>query len=129
MLSEKLHIDIKQEGISVIPIGVLGEITYSEEKDISLKSDDEAMIVFTSGTTGEAKGVVLTHKNLLSVIRNARENIPVKGNTFSVLPFNHTYGLVCNIFIILEMGGMITINDKLKYFRKTIAQMIYIVLL
>lgn len=45
MLSEKLHIDIKQEGISVIPIGVLGEITYSEEKDISLKSDDEAMIV------------------------------------------------------------------------------------
>lgn len=122
VLSEKLHIDIKQEGISVIPIGVLGEITYSEEKDISLKSDDEAMIVFTSGTTGEAKGVVLTHKNLLSVIRNARENIPVKGNTFSVLPFNHTYGLVCNIFIILEMGGMITINDKLKYFRKNLKE-------
>ncbi|XP_039017801.1 probable acyl-activating enzyme 16, chloroplastic [Hibiscus syriacus] len=64
-------------------------------------SEDIATIVYTSGTTGNPKGVMLTHKNLLHQIENLWDVVPTKvGDRFlSMLPSWHAYERACEYFI------------------------------
>ncbi|KAM3327230.1 putative acyl-activating enzyme 16, chloroplastic isoform X1 [Capsicum chacoense] len=66
-----------------------------------INSDDVATLVYTSGTTGNPKGVMLTHKNLLHQILNLGEIVPaVPGDRFlSILPPWHAYERACEYFI------------------------------
>ncbi|MCM3726929.1 long-chain fatty acid--CoA ligase [Neobacillus cucumis] len=58
------------------------------------KAEDTAVILYTSGTTGNPKGVLLTHKNLFSNAQNsAKHNDTERGTTLGVLPLAHVYGL------------------------------------
>ncbi|KAJ4968883.1 hypothetical protein NE237_015584 [Protea cynaroides] len=67
----------------------------------SINSDDVATIVYTSGTSGNPKGVMLTHQNLLHQMRNFWDRVPaVPGNRFvSVLPPWHVYERAVEYFI------------------------------
>ncbi|CAN4120852.1 unnamed protein product [Withania somnifera] len=74
---------------------------YSYEE---INSDDVATLVYTSGTTGNPKGVMLTHKNLLHQILNLWEIVPaVPGDRFlSMLPPWHAYERACEYFIFTQ---------------------------
>ncbi len=68
--------------------------------------DDLAAILYTSGTTGNPKGVMLTHKNLVSNAINTGhiQDVTLDDRMLSVLPLSHTYE--CTIgFIIPMMNG------------------------
>ncbi|XP_027334084.1 probable acyl-activating enzyme 16, chloroplastic isoform X2 [Abrus precatorius] len=67
----------------------------------AIKSDDIATLVYTSGTTGNPKGVMLTHRNLLHQIKNLRDVVPAEvGDRFlSMLPSWHAYERACEYFI------------------------------
>ncbi|XP_020536962.1 probable acyl-activating enzyme 16, chloroplastic isoform X2 [Jatropha curcas] len=73
---------------------------YCVYETISL--DDIATIVYTSGTTGNPKGVMLTHKNLLHQINNLWVVVPAEpGDRFlSMLPPWHAYERACEYFIM-----------------------------
>lgn len=65
-----------------------------EERKNSIKTDDLATIIYTSGTTGKPKGVMLSHKNIVSNVLNSAPRIPFvagKSRSLSFLP-------VCHIF-------------------------------
>ncbi|KAL0538165.1 hypothetical protein IC582_027167 [Cucumis melo] len=66
-----------------------------------ISSDDIATLVYTSGTTGNPKGVMLTHRNLLHQIKNLWDIVPAKvGDKFlSMLPPWHAYERACEYFI------------------------------
>ncbi|KGN45714.1 probable acyl-activating enzyme 16, chloroplastic [Cucumis sativus] len=66
-----------------------------------INSDDIATLVYTSGTTGNPKGVMLTHRNLLHQIKNLWDIVPAKvGDKFlSMLPPWHAYERACEYFI------------------------------
>ena len=73
-------------------------------------------ILFTSGTTGTSKGVMLSQKNLISAINGSycltqfeEEDVVV-----SVLPVHHTYEMTCGILTPLFMGSTVCINPSLK---------------
>ena len=55
--------------------------------------DDVASIIYTSGTSGSSKGVMLTHRNLVSQVKMAYELFPVDENDvfLSILPLSHAY--------------------------------------
>uniref|UniRef100_A0A6M2F172 AMP-dependent synthetase/ligase domain-containing protein n=1 Tax=Populus davidiana TaxID=266767 RepID=A0A6M2F172_9ROSI len=67
----------------------------------TISSDDIATLVYTSGTTGNPKGVMLTHKNLLHQINNFWEVVPAQpaDRFLSMLPPWHAYERACEYFI------------------------------
>jgi long-chain acyl-CoA synthetase len=81
----------------------------------SIASNDPASIVFTSGTTGFAKGVTLSHKN---IIANASAAIrilePVSTDIFmNVLPLHHTYPTTCSFIAPIASGIPTVIAEKI----------------
>ena len=67
---------------------------------LEAKPDDEATILYTSGTTGNPKGVILTHNNLSSNVKAAQSVLPpVKGDTSLVfLPLSHVLQRMVSFF-------------------------------
>lgn len=71
-------------------------------------------IVFTSGTTGANKGVMLCHDNLAAVVYADMRLIHAPGVCLSVLPIHHTYECSCDILGSLYSGQTVCFNDSLK---------------
>jgi long-chain acyl-CoA synthetase len=88
--------------------------------------DPEAMcsLLFTSGTTGMAKGVMLSHKNLTANVYNMSKYVDVSKNFtgLSVLPMHHTYELTCHVFTSMYQGCCVAICEGLKYIVKNMAE-------
>jgi len=76
--------------------------------------DDTCSIIFTSGTTGTPKGVMLSQRNLLSDAKHSLENLSIPYGTVVVLPLNHTFGFMAGILCQLWVGSPVFINNSLK---------------
>lgn len=80
------------------------------------ETEDIASIVFTSGTTGFSKGVMLSRTNLLSNVESADELIKLGDCVLSVLPMHHTYEFTLDILLSIYRGRAVAINNSIKYF-------------
>ena len=78
------------------------------------KTDILKMLVFTSGTTGNPKGVMLTEHNLVSAVYYGLQVADIKTRCLSVLPYHHTYESVVGILVAIHKRATICINDSLK---------------
>ena len=87
---------------------------YTEYINKEIKKDDLASIVYTSGTTGKSKGVMLTHNNFCSCMYGACCNVELTGTSLLVLPLHHTFGLVASVFAVMFYGYTVYINKSLK---------------
>jgi long-chain acyl-CoA synthetase len=78
--------------------------------------EDEALIVYTSGTTGAPKGVVLTQYNLLIDAKSIAEwhRIDLRQKMMCVLPIHHVNGIVVTLMTPLYAGGGVVLNRKFK---------------
>lgn len=76
--------------------------------------NDPACIFFTSGSSGNAKGVVLTHGNLTAEIDLTCKLFQLRGSTLSVLPYHHAFGLIVGVFMAYNHGYNIFINKSIK---------------
>jgi long-chain acyl-CoA synthetase len=76
----------------------------------SVSPSDTASILYTSGTTGQAKGVMLSHENIVSDVDNMTQMIDfVDGDNFlSVLPIHHAFECTCGF--LTPMAGGVTIT-------------------
>ena len=84
-------------------------------------SDNERMaeILFTSGTTGSSKMVMLSQKNVFSVVSSACATVDFNADDVlvSCLPLHHTYELACTL-AACDFGAKICINDSLRHVLK-----------
>lgn len=87
---------------------------YTDFISAAVGKDDLASIVYTSGTTGKSKGVMLTHNNFCSCMYGACGNVLLTGTSLLVLPLHHTFGLVASVFAVMYYGYPIYINKSLK---------------
>ena len=88
-----------------------GNKTYIELQDDINKLK---LLVYTSGTTGDPKGVMLTEHNLISIVNYGLQVADIKTKCLSVLPYHHTYEAVAGILVELHKHCCICINDSLK---------------
>lgn len=77
-------------------------------------------ILFTSGTTGKSKGVMLTHRSLAQNATCLDMKIPPRTVLLSVLPIHHAYCLSMDILKGISLGSVICINDSLLRVAKNI---------
>ena len=100
--------------------------TGNAKYDIILPEQDSermSVMLFTSGTTGTSKIVMLNQRNICSVINDARKPLAAfneNDTLLSVLPVHHTYELTCGIFAALDHGCKICINDSIKHVTKNL---------
>lgn len=105
-----------------------GRKLLSEEKRyfVDAQIDPEVMctLIFTSGTTGMAKGVMLSHKNITANVYNMSKYVDVSNNFtgLSVLPMHHTYEMTCHVLTSMYQGCCVAICEGLKYIVKNMAE-------
>ncbi|MBP3678859.1 MAG: AMP-binding protein [Bacteroidaceae bacterium] len=73
----------------------------------SIQNDDYATITYTSGTTADPKGVVLTHRNYTSNVEQACTlvNIDQTWRTLIILPLDHCFAHVVGFYIMMAKGA------------------------
>ena len=88
--------------------------------DARVRASDMVSIIFTSGTTGVSKGVMLSHRNLCTDVLIAQTYLEVCPSDifFSVLPIHHTYECTCTMIEGLFMGASMAFCRGLKYITK-----------
>lgn len=84
-----------------------------------LPIDEEAMsmLIYTSGTTGNPKGVMLNHKNIMTVVYGAIPAMVIteEDSALSILPIHHTYECSCGFIYMFFKSAKITYCRGLKY--------------
>lgn len=86
--------------------------------DHEVDEDNVSIIVYTSGTTGKSKGVMLSHKNIAIDCSSAAKNCDFSGDSLLLLPLHHTYGMVAGVFLTIIYGGTVYINLSLRYLKE-----------
>ena len=81
------------------------------------EDDGLSTILFTSGTTSEPKGVLLSHTNLMSNLGMVGKRIPDnivshEDHSYAFLPWFHSYGLVCELLFLMSRGASLVVPER-----------------
>lgn len=105
----------------LLPLALLGRILGLHHRS----GDDEAVLLFTSGSSGEPKGVVLSHRNVLANITQfaARLDLPDRSSILGCLPLFHSFGSTVTLwFPIIEGVNLVTYPSPIE--TKRLAELI-----
>ncbi len=84
---------------------------------VTLNPDDIAVLLYTGGTTGPSKGAMLTHRNILAFVEQARTAVLTRSHEgeerfLAVMPFFHAYGLNALMNVAVRMAGALIILPR-----------------
>ena len=113
-----INIDVDFENI----ISVKFDVNLMFENIKTVSKDKFSTLAFTSGTTAEIKGAMLSQYNIVSNLCAAHKNNNLKSPYLSILPMNHTYGFNPGVLTALYKGITICINMDIKYFLKDLKE-------
>ena len=110
---------LSAKGLKPLVFDLDSIVQKSPSNDFSpseLNPEDTMSIIFTSGTTGEPKGVQLSCKNIFSNIEGILKGIKIthKDNILNFLPLHHAYASTTGVFTPLYAGAAITFCESLK---------------
>ena len=93
------------------PFGFLKKVA-GKEKDVAL--DDLATVIFSSGSTGEPKGVMLTHYNILSNLEQFGHILSFthRDRILGILPFFHSFGFTVTLCLPAEIGAGVVFHPN-----------------
>ena len=126
---------IRMNGVSIDPDVKSWETVMEEGRnallegcrqfmDVEIDPDVMCALLFTSGTTGNSKGVMLSHRNIAANVYNMSKYVKIRrpGVGLSVLPMHHTYELTCHVFTGLYQGMAIAICQGLRYVQQNLKE-------
>lgn len=92
--------------------------------DAEIDPYEMKIILFTSGTTDAAKGVMLCHKNIISNIIDTCKiaYIEPEDRTLSILPIHHTFESTLGLLLVFYRGASVAFYEGLKYINKNLVE-------
>ena len=92
--------------------------------DTQVGPNDLASLVYTSGTTGGMKGVMLTHRNILANVRSMRGALSFdeRDSLLLVLPLHHTFSFTVGVVTPMVCGVTVTFENDLLRVRERLAE-------
>lgn len=126
----KIDMDAKEDAEGIFRWDSLVEegktlLEDGDKRFVEAVIDREAMctLLFTSGTTGQSKGVMLSHKNISANVYNMSKYVNIRtGGGLSVLPMHHTYELTCHVFTAIYQGVFVAICEGLRYIQPNLKE-------
>jgi long-chain acyl-CoA synthetase len=126
--SRRHHVECSsaEPSLETLALGDLAQLVISQSAappKVALRADDVLQIVFTSGTTAEPKGVVITHGNVLANLAPLEREMRgyLKYERFvhplrflNLLPLSHVFGQFLGMFLPPLLGGTVIFQDELK---------------
>ncbi len=108
-------IELQEGEMSLTELNSLGEKYLAEHREEfleigrAIQNDDYATITYTSGTTADPKGVILTHRNYTANVEQAltRISIPSEYRMFIILPLDHCFAHVAGFYIMVACGASV----------------------
>lgn len=98
-----------------------GNQNYSEQ---SIDIDALCSLIFTSGTTGVSKGVMLSQRNICHTVENLGRMVYIDGNdrALSVLPLHHVYECTCGFLFPLYRGTSVAFSEGVRYIMRNVKE-------
>lgn len=85
-----------------------------EARVAGIRPNEVGALVYTSGESGEPKGVMLTHRNFISACEDCKQALPPLGpedRNLVLLPLSHIYARTCDYYLMIYCGGTITFAE------------------
>ena len=121
-----VFLQAKEEERNLASLILAGKEKFAEAPetyfDAPIDADKMSLLVFTSGTTGKGKGVMLSQNNILSVMSDIIPYIDFSEKTVGVLPLHHTYGSSVMLVGHAIIGSEIYISAGLRYVQKELKE-------
>ena len=121
-----VFLQAKEEDRTLASLILAGKEKFAEAPeayfDAPIDADKMSLLVFTSGTTGKGKGVMLSQNNILSVMTDIIPYIDFSEKTVGVLPLHHTYGSSVMLVGHAIIGSEIYISAGLRYVQKELKE-------
>jgi long-chain acyl-CoA synthetase len=95
--------DIMTEGIKALE----SNPNIVKEREALVTPHDTATISYTSGTTSDPKGIMLSHHNYMTNVEQSGKLVPIPSHfkTLLILPWDHSFGHTVGIYSFMSMGG------------------------
>ncbi len=92
--------------------------------DAPINREEMNMLIFTSGTTDQSKGVMLSHKNIVSDIMAVSQLLYADNNDLilSILPLHHTYECTAGFLTMVYLGVTISFCEGLRHITKNLQE-------
>lgn len=126
-----INMDLDEDEEGVLSFGKLVEKgrrllkqKIAVEDEYIINNTALSILLFTSGTTDLAKGVMLSQKNICSNIMSVSKTVYVGSNdrVLSILPLHHTYECTLGFLTLIYSGGTIAFNEGLKHIQKNLVE-------
>ena len=109
--------EIKELGkVRIVNLNTIEELRQKDTNLPSVPLDSLAVLIYTSGTTGFSKGVMLTHKNIITNVDSIYRSIEYdeNDNFLGLLPLHHTFAATCGFLSAIYNRARIYFPQSLK---------------
>jgi len=97
-----------------------------DERWRSVSGDDPANICYTSGTTADPKGIILTHRNYTANIEQSRGLVEFKPGWCALifLPWDHAFAHTCGLYTLFQSGGIVASTQRARSYMESLKNIV-----
>ncbi|MBQ7383694.1 MAG: AMP-binding protein, partial [Clostridia bacterium] len=126
LTAEPVYLNADKEQRTLLSLKEAGKEKFANNPDAYYNTPIDpmrmALLVFTSGTTGKGKGVMLNQNAILSDMYNVIHYIDFSDKTVGVLPPHHTYGSTVMLIGHVMIGSEVYISSGIRYVAKELQE-------